>query len=521
MKTEWSFPRGASLAVVLVLTVSVFLAVGSLGDQSQPMPAWSRTLEPVILTGRQLRAFDGARGDQLFAYAYRNGSWLPIPFQFDEVTTAGGFSPEDGLLDANDELVFMAADMGQEASPFRWVGDAQSRLYPRYEIRTTDPLSPTQRGWVYVYRSPTLQPPSVKYVSWYADNNRIVGGTYVLGFAPTVHAGADSLELNGSGVDALDRTEIRIYATCHLPFPFPVFSTVLTENDLTGLGSEVPSVVGPVRLGGGWVGNSAWSYRSIFEIGTEADITSFQAPAACNRITIEAVRFSNDWLNPADTGMAPATYYDDNTLAGVAIDGIPDLVATLPANAWKQISGGQGSIVEVTDVVTGGGALSNYYKDDSTYDPQDTGDHQSFGNAGYRVDNPSGIVGLKLMAYVLDPGLPNVGATYRSDYDNPLRATTTQQGYACSEPQVAELWPTAIQAGSVVTFTAVVTGGQAPFTYTWAFGDDGKIGMGTPVSHTFEETGTFPVTLTVASVCETNASATERVTVTSRITSPE
>jgi hypothetical protein len=512
METKWAFPRGASLAVVMLLSVSVFLAVGHVADQSQPAPTWSRTLEPVILTGAKLPAFDGVPGDELFAFAYKGGAWHQVPFQLDNVTADGMFAAGSGLLGANDELVFMAQDVGQRARSSSWIADAKSRTYQRYEVQVTNPLSPTEQGWVYVYRSPTLNPSPDTYVSWDAADNRIVGSTYVLGFAPAVHAGADSLELNGSGVDALDRTKIRIYATCHLPFPFPSFSTVLTENDLTGVANVTPGVVGPVRVGGGTVDSNAWSYGSIFEIGAQADVASFQAPALCNNISVNEVRFSNDWLDPTITGMAPATYYDDNTPAGVAIDGVPDVVAALPANAWKQVSGGQGSIVEVTDVATGGGALSNYYKDDSAYDPQDTGDHESFGDAGYRVDNPAGEVGLKLTAYVLDPSQPNIGATYRSYYDNPLQVITAQQVYRCTVPEVAESWSAPISAGNPVTFTALVTGGQLPFTYMWMFGDDGSMDKGTPVSHTFEVTGTFPVTLTVTTGCKTEASAVDRVT---------
>ena len=94
----------------------------------------------------------------------------------------------------------------------------------------------------------------------------------------------------------------------------------------------------------------------------------------------------------------------------------------------EQVSGGQGSVVQVVDVTLEGGTLTNYYKDDQTTDPEDTGDGQSFGDAGLRVEDPAGEVQVGLLNFVLDPGQPNVGALYRGYYENPLEVTVVAQG---------------------------------------------------------------------------------------------
>src|SRR5215471_17639536 len=44
------------------------------------------------------------------------------------------------------------------------------------------------------------------------------------------------------------------------------------------------------------------------------------------------------------------------------------------------------------------------------------------------------------------------------------------------------------------TFTAAPTGGTAPFTYSWNFGD-GSTGSGNPVTHSFPSPNTYLVTL--------------------------
>jgi PKD repeat protein len=267
-----------------------------------------------------------------------------------------------------------------------------------------------------------------------------------------------------------------------------------------------PNVDGPVRVGGGTTASSSWSYYAIYQIQAGMDLSSFQPPDSCTSIDINSVRLSVDWLDPASSGMAPATYYDDNTPAGVAIDGSPDSVASSPADTWKQVSGGWGSVVQVADISLGGGTVTNYYKDDQAVDTNDTGDQRSFGDAGFRVDNPAGQVQFELTTFVLGAGQPNVGATYRDYQAHPLQATAVAQAYEppCAPTGVKFDWsPHPVYVGVTDTFNASVSAGQPPFTYTWTFGDDGSTATGNPVTHTFDLSGTFPVSLTVSNACST------------------
>jgi PKD repeat protein len=102
----------------------------------------------------------------------------------------------------------------------------------------------------------------------------------------------------------------------------------------------------------------------------------------------------------------------------------------------------------------------------------------------------------------LEPAQPNVGAIYQDYLAHPLLVTATAQTYDCPPPAGVNFsWPPGTIVGEETVFTASVTGGQLPFTYTWGFGDDGTIALGNPVSHTFEVSGTFPVTLTVDNAC--------------------
>ncbi len=126
----------------------------------------------------------------LFVYAFEGGVWTEVPFQFDEVDSTGAYVVvEDGKLDANDRLVFMAADLGGTAGVYEWLDDLDSRTYSRYQVQVTNPLNTAEKGWVYVYRSSTLVSTFDPYVSWDAANNRTVAGAYVAGYTPASHSG--------------------------------------------------------------------------------------------------------------------------------------------------------------------------------------------------------------------------------------------------------------------------------------------------------------------------------------------
>ncbi len=518
MSRGQSIALGAWLLIGLGLLGWLGLAVQAQGTGTRAV-TWTRTDEPVVVSGAQLAELEGAAIPELWLYAFNGSAWAPIPFQIDEVDASGVYTLEDGLLDANDELVFMAMDLGAQAAAGQWLTDSGSLDYPRYELRVTNPLDPAEQGWAYLYRSPTLSPTlPADYVDWDPATNRLSAGTYVIGLAPTSHAGIDTLELNGSGVDALDRSKVRLELICYIG-PIPIGQT-LTEEDLVAAVAATPDVDGPVRVGGGSVEGANWAYYSLNVSRLAIDLSTLEPPPFCTSIVVESARVSIDWLDPQVSGMAPAVYYDANTPAGVPIDGSPDAVPGTPFAAWRQVSGGQGSTVSLADMAAGGATLSNYYLDDQALDANDTGDQRSFGDAGARLDDPAGLISIELQTYVLGPDRPNVGALYQSYRDNPLQPEAAAQWYVapCEPPAGASLgWaPGPVYAGASTLFSAAVATGTLPLTYTWTFGDDGSVVAGSPVSHIFAVTGTFPVTLAVDNACGTASPVVEWVAVAER-----
>ncbi len=191
-----------ALAAIFVVLTGLVMA----DNDSASVKTLNRDLEPVIVTGAAISAFAGAPVDQLFVYAYTDGVWTQIPAQVDEVTASGTYTDtEDSLLDANDEVVFMAVDLGDQAPADPHSADGFPIVARWYEIEVTAPLSPTHKGWAYLVHSASLTPTfTTDYVSFDASLHRINGAMYHVGYA-TPRPWMDYLTLSGSVADILDR----------------------------------------------------------------------------------------------------------------------------------------------------------------------------------------------------------------------------------------------------------------------------------------------------------------------------
>jgi uncharacterized repeat protein (TIGR01451 family) len=401
-------------------------------DQTVPSTL-ERDLDPVVVSGTDLPDLQAAPTDELFVYAHRNDSLEQIPFQVDEVDSGAYTDTLGGPLDGDDEVVFMASDLGGQPADEGQIGATLPISPTWYRIEVSDPMSPTLKGWAYVVRSSSLTRTFTEtYTTYDAVNNRIVTPRYAVGFASDF-PGLDYLALNESGVDILDRTKIRITV--------PILGT-LDENEIVAYIDFEPITAikeGPVRVlaTGGIVG-----YRSILETATVQEIPPIIFP--------QRARFSTDYT--ANAG--GSTFYDANTPAGVPVDGNPDAIAETPLSPWSQVSGATGTLVQVTDGSGLGGTQSNYYKDDATVDPDDTGDERSYADVGIKVESPNQTIDYRTTLYVLPPDQENVGATYEAHYDHPLQAMTTEV-YA-SSVNVDKTGPALSRAGETIMYTVSV-----------------------------------------------------------------
>ena len=163
------------------------------------------------------------------------------------------------MLDTADELVVMGEDCGDRAAPDNWIGDASARSYPRYEITVVDPLNTAKLGWIYVYRSTSLtETVTQDYVAFDYASSVFTTPVYKLGFFRQ-YLGGNRLELNGSGINVLDRSKFRL----KVPGQDPITEEALEldEPQPKILDGRVRAIAGYQELGQGIL---TIAYRSQF-----------------------------------------------------------------------------------------------------------------------------------------------------------------------------------------------------------------------------------------------------------------
>ncbi|MEM7342893.1 MAG: hypothetical protein AAF485_01505 [Chloroflexota bacterium] len=379
-----------------------------------------RNLEPVVIVGTQIPFFWGESINEIFVYTYTNGSFGgQIPFQIDERSDEDVFvALEDNLFDANDEIVFMAHDIGDQA-PDGSLPPALQASNLIYEVEVSDPLAPSKTGWVYIVHGPTLTPSfSGDYVDYDPGTQRITSNQYELGFSGN-HAGLDYLAINNSGVDVLDRGKIRIVSD---------LSGLLTQMVTENLFNQItPSEIkdGPIRVIVQQKYEAVGSTLTTTHVGYNhtlegiADLTLADLPGT----TITQLRTSMDFNSNAVGG----TFYNANTQNGVPLDGTPDPGIADSLSNWFQITLPSGRYIQVTDPSPMGPDPQSYHEDDSSVG-NDTGDGQSFGEFGYIVTDtvdlsPSSSSAFYILPPTVAPQIDNVGTQYESFFFNRLQVS--------------------------------------------------------------------------------------------------
>ncbi len=409
----------ALIIIVVALTGQAFANGGT-----EPKTL-DRDLEPVVIKGANVATLIGAPVEHLFVYTYTGSGWGgQIPVQADEVTASGNYTvTEDGLLDANDEIALMVKDLGDRAPDNDPLTATLTISDTWYEIEVIDPLSPTKKGWAYLVRSNTLSPSfSDDYVEYVTATERITTSQYELGFATTGVAipffGIHYLALNGSGVDILDRSKLRVEGSAlvfGILVPFAV-----TEEDL-----ETPETVlikdGSIRALICQTANAniAGQQETIYKAYGQAVQGTTNVNFDVFGVTVSDVRTSMDIVSTAP----PVTFYNVNT-AGVPVDGSPDSVADIPFSTWTQISHSSGRFIQTGNPAPAGGTAKSFYRDNSSPESNDTGEAGSYGDSGFLVEGSlNSVFSIESSLFVLPPsggGTDNVGASYAEFFSNPL-----------------------------------------------------------------------------------------------------
>ncbi len=412
------------MKLAAILTVTILLTAGA--------HAAIRPAEPVLITGDALTGLAGAPVADLHLFAFVDGDWREIPMQIDELNGGSYFVADDGLWDADDELVFQPQDGGVAALLSDWIEDAESQSYPRLELVVNDAVE-GDATFAYLFRSSTLPDTlTASHIAYDAGLDQVSTGTYLVGHDDGVWFW-DELRLHEDGGysdDYMDREKTRLRG-------YFLFQTwVRTEQDMTPVSRDVKA--GPVRVirvtdstfsvfgtTSNWGGN-----KHFYGAYLTNPRSSFEVPLLGG---LNLVRQSYD-LNPGVIDVVESSQHN----ASLPVDGSPDgavtgLTYAEMADFWVKIGVGDGAWIQVSDFQGLSDTIDIYHHDNAgggTADGlSDTGDMMSYGDIGLLMSDP--VVGThetETKTYISATGDLS-GADCQAWFNSPLAVAVTQEEY--------------------------------------------------------------------------------------------
>ncbi len=288
-----------------------------------------RQYDVVLIRGDVLKRFLGEPVDKLRLYSFKDGAFQAVPFQVDERDARNNYVVDEGrdkgkdeppgILDGNDEFVFMAWDSGNQVS----MKEFPAGITANAEIEVRDPDT-DESAFVYLllFESPPPLSP-LDYVRYDAEKGVVNAYYYAVKYSEDAPLVFDSLytkkQIGGDETNMIDRLKIRFRAK----LPLGIKLDKSEEDFKTTLMGYKD---GPVRLI-----RRAISELTIFGI--------FKAPSAVGHeyfygnyfyipIEIEFPFDVKDIFSEAavrlTTELAPESqtvYYNSNNPEPVAIDG--------------------------------------------------------------------------------------------------------------------------------------------------------------------------------------------------------
>ncbi len=442
-----------------------------------------RQYDPVVFDALDAStALIGLPIAELTAYKYSasSGAFTAIPFQIDEVDAGGKFFREnDGLIDENDEVVFMPGDTGDRAGTDKWLNDSPAQQNQRIEIEVTDPLAPSKKAWVYLFRkvsNPPVNIPSyIQHANAPAANgaDTVKGLSYVTGNTTNGLPNFQTIkQANGQfSPNLIDRLKLRVKGRATIVISFNYEANEDNAVKFVALNYGGGKVRGLRELSFGLAINTP---LGPFVVDTVSFVTQYfpysstlvakdakLSAETANLAGVQLIRQSLDFNeNVAGQNMK---FYNSFNTAGFGIDGVSDAPVTTVVDSkvnWFLASGQPGGVVVLLTVPAIGDSRGLYYRDNvatGTADgTTDTGDGKSYGDFGVRIDDDK-IQGefsldLNLTMYYIDPtsailGNPvAAGEQFKAWQDSTADVFATAQTYQ----------PTAVESpaeGSPEVFT--------------------------------------------------------------------
>ncbi len=392
----------------------------------------SRPGHPVVMTGADLPALVGAAPTSIVAFAHsRPGgvpTWTQIPVQIDErkvvpfgtqptsnatpgvvgtVYGSGSGGPTalqyadpntfvgadaNTAFDADDELVFMVSDAGGKVRDGEGTNPPGTVAGSGVAVQIDDPQGEDKQGWVYLFRSTSLDPSagqdyvdydfvltSGDYKTTYKraagfnpETSSVTTPSYQIAFTDRWYETAWRIDAGGAtGVDILDGHKNQFFIdNCGRS----------NQTFAEGEGAFVANIDGPVRAIRSYIGaNSGPKTQRTHVMYRDMEVV-------VTDLRVHAIPGMLDFIDysPAASGMR---YQSSTVPAGVTIDGVQDSVpAAVPT--WETVTGPQGTVVTTVRVGTSYGepTATQLYRDQvSPPEAQCWGDGSFYGASGATI----------------------------------------------------------------------------------------------------------------------------------------
>jgi hypothetical protein len=323
--------------------------------------------DPVIIHGKDLPGWTGRGLANLRVYACRLGTFVPIPYQFDEITPEGKkvlpeggpeANPEDGngVLDTQDEFLFMAHDAGDRVQPREWINGFDDVL----EITIRDPKD-GGKGWCYLFLFNHNPPqPSPLHYATHNDKYNQHYNFYVFSQNQfKVHSGRVYRQIfnqkwkipeyaGGTFTNFIDRLKFRVRVRLF----FGSVKLTTTEDDVTG--DTLALRDGPVRCN-----RRCWG-QVMLPLGFKtpkimSDIIGYDTMFVCpvelsvpinpGLVLTDLTMYSGTDLNPSAIG---SRWYNSNNLSGFRVDGKTtedEKNMNMAQDQWRMVTGPYGTMM--------------------------------------------------------------------------------------------------------------------------------------------------------------------------------
>ncbi len=250
--------RGLHLSLIIVISCVIPLDRAS---SEGPIPIHRTSISypisspyyPIVLTGNHLASLHKAAISAMGLYALDGENVQAIPFQIDVRDRKGRFDipvskkakakQEAHVFDLNDELVFMAGDLGS-----RMVRDLEKpEALSVTEVELTDPAT-GQQGWIYVYQFNGIPPEKSDhdYVSYKHDSDSVESTSFRVGFSKKRPFLVDRIQWKEGETGTCTQNIVDIMKVRHTGKLFHQFDFVRTQEDYKSKLIAVKE--GPVRV---------------------------------------------------------------------------------------------------------------------------------------------------------------------------------------------------------------------------------------------------------------------------------